>query len=98
MQAENLNINDLMASRRHAVEETLSTISVEELRALTEDLFPSVDHPWLEKFLEIINDPASGTFYHALWTNACMCSTATTRISAYGLSAATEKGLWSRRT
>jgi hypothetical protein len=66
MQNEVLNIQELMESRRHAVEDTLHTISAEELRALTEELFPYLDHPWLEKFLEIVNDPASGTLHHAM--------------------------------
>jgi hypothetical protein len=58
-------IAELMQSRRHAVMESLRTISVAELNALTDELFPYTDHPWLEKFLEVVSDPASGTFYHA---------------------------------
>lgn len=66
MEHENLNIKEVMESRRRAVEESLHTISAEELRALTDELFPFADHPWLEKFLEVVNDPANGTFHHAL--------------------------------
>ena len=66
MQNEELNIKEVMESRRHAVEESLHTISVAELKALTDELFPYVDHPWLEKFSEVVNDPASGTFHHAM--------------------------------
>jgi hypothetical protein len=66
MKAENFNIEEIMESRRHAVEKSLRVISVAELKALTDEIFPYVDHPWLEKFWEIVNDPASGTFYHAL--------------------------------
>jgi hypothetical protein len=66
MEHENLNIKEVMESRRHAVEESLNTISSAELKALTDELFPDVTHPWLEKFLEVINDPASGTFHHAM--------------------------------
>jgi hypothetical protein len=63
---DNLNIKEVMESRRQAVEESLHTISVEELKALIDELFPYVEHPWLEKFLSVINDPTSGTFHHAL--------------------------------
>lgn len=66
MPTEQTNINEMMESRRHAVAESLRPISVAEVAALTEELFPSVDHPWLEKFSEVVNDPASGTFHHAM--------------------------------
>ena len=66
MEAEHFNIEEIMESRRHAVAETLRPISVAELCALTDELFPSVDHPWLEKFAEVVNDPASGAFHHAM--------------------------------
>jgi hypothetical protein len=66
MEAENLNIKELIESRRHAVEESLHTISVEELRALTDELFPYAGHPWREKFLAVISDAASGAFRHAI--------------------------------
>src|SRR4030095_13683187 len=66
MEAENRNLNGLTESRRHAVAESLGPISAAELSALTEELFPSVDHPWLGKFAEVVNDPTSGTFHHAM--------------------------------
>jgi hypothetical protein len=36
------------------------------LKALTDELFPGADHPWLEKFSEVVSDPASGTIHHAM--------------------------------
>jgi hypothetical protein len=66
MQNEGLNIKEVMESRRHAVEESLNTISVADLKALTDELFPYADHPWLEKFSKVVNDSASGTFHHAV--------------------------------
>ena len=66
MQNEDFSIKEVMESRCHAVEESLHTISVAELKALTDELFPYVEHPWLEKFSEIVNDPTSGTFHHAM--------------------------------
>lgn len=66
MEAENLNINEIMDARRHAVAESLHTISVVELKSLTDELFPAVTHPALEKFSEVVSDPASGTFHHAI--------------------------------
>jgi hypothetical protein len=66
MEIENLNIKEIMEARRHAVEESLRPISVAELKALTDELFPDADHPWLEKFLNVISDPTSGLFHLAI--------------------------------
>ncbi len=48
---------------------TLDRVVAHECRgvkALIGELFPSAGHPWLEKFLIVINDPASGAFHHAM--------------------------------
>jgi len=66
MQNVELKMKEVLESRRHAVEESLRTISVTELTALTGELFPHIGHPWLGKFLEVVNDPASGTLHHAM--------------------------------
>lgn len=66
MEPENLNIKEIMESRRHAVEQSLHTISGAELKALADELFPYLDHPWRELFLNITSDPSSGTFYHGM--------------------------------
>jgi len=66
MEHEDLNIDEIIESRRKSVEKSLRQISAVELKALTTELFPFSDHPWLEKFLEVVNDPASGTFHHAI--------------------------------
>jgi hypothetical protein len=66
MEPENLNINEIMESRRHAVEESLRIISVDELKGLSDELFPYADHPWLETFLNVVSDPTSGTFHYAV--------------------------------
>lgn len=66
MEHETFDIKEIMESRRHDAEESLRTISVVELKALTDALFPDVTHPWLERFSEVVSDPASGTFYQAI--------------------------------
>ena len=60
-----LSKRKIMDARIHSIESSLRTISVVELKALTDGLLPSADHPWLETFLNVLNDPASGAFYHA---------------------------------
>jgi hypothetical protein len=65
MPSENLNMDELTEERRKALAETIRTISVEELKALGEGLFPYHDHPWREKFFGFITENASATFHHA---------------------------------
>ena len=55
-----------MEGRCRALEESLHTISAAELKGLTDELFPSADHPWFELFMNVIEDPASGTLYHGM--------------------------------
>jgi hypothetical protein len=66
MLTENLNVKQIIEDRRHAVTESLRPMSVSELRTLKDEIFPFIDHPWLEKFSEVVNDPSSGKIYHAM--------------------------------
>lgn len=63
---ENLNMDDITEARGKAIAETIKTISVEELKALCEALFPYIDHPWREKVFTFINENAGATFHHAV--------------------------------
>lgn len=65
MPSEDLNLDDLTEARRKAIVETIHPISVEELKALGEGLFPSTDHPWREKFFKLIAENPGATFHHA---------------------------------
>jgi len=65
MEHEKLNIKEATESRRIAVEKSLRMITVPELKALGTILFPSTDNPWSETFSYVIEDPRSGSIYHA---------------------------------
>jgi hypothetical protein len=65
MPSENLNKDEITEARREAIAASIHPISVEELKALGEGLFPYVDHPWREKFFTFISENAGATFYHA---------------------------------
>ena len=65
MPTENLNMDEITEARRNAIAETIRTITVEELKSLGEGLFPSVDHPWREKFFAFLAENAGATFHHA---------------------------------
>ena len=51
-------------ARRKAVAKSIRTIDVAELKKLGEQIFDSPDHPWRQKFFELIENPGT-TFYHA---------------------------------
>jgi hypothetical protein len=61
---ENLNLEEITAARRRALEASLLTISREELKRLPDLLDPNATHPYLEQYLSLINDPATGPFHH----------------------------------
>ncbi|MDR3404712.1 MAG: hypothetical protein P4L99_19570 [Chthoniobacter sp.] len=66
MENENLDIKAIMESRRRTIDESLCTISVPDLKSLTEDLFPYMDDPWFEMFVNTIENPNNHRFYHAI--------------------------------
>ena len=65
MPSENLNMDELTEERRKALAASIHTISIEELKALGDGLFPSFDHPWREKFFGFITEHSGATFHHA---------------------------------
>ena len=58
------DIDTITDARRKAIAKSIRTISVAELKELGGQLFDSPDHPWREKFFQLIENPAA-TFYHA---------------------------------
>ena len=58
------NIDAITDARRKAVAKSVRPISVQELKKLGDQIFDSPDHPWREKFFELIGNPGA-TFYHA---------------------------------
>jgi hypothetical protein len=66
MPSDNLDIENITEARRKAIEESIHTISVEELKTLSEGLFPSADHPWREVVFRFIEENSGATFYHAM--------------------------------
>jgi hypothetical protein len=66
MPSDNFDIDNLTDARRKAIEESIHTISVEELKKLTEGLFPSADHPWRETVFRFIDENSDATFHHAV--------------------------------
>lgn len=65
MKPENPNMEEITEGRRKAIAASIRTISVEELKALGEQLFPLFDHPWREMYFGFITGNAGATFHHA---------------------------------
>ena len=65
MSFDAINMDEITEARRKAVTASIRTISVEELKALGEKMFPLMDHPWRDKFFGFITENAGETFHHA---------------------------------
>jgi hypothetical protein len=65
MPTADFNMDEIDAARRKAIAETIHPISLEELKALGEGLFPYPDHPWHIAFFDFIKENADSTFHHA---------------------------------
>lgn len=61
---DHLNMDDITDARRKAIAASIHPISVEELKALGEELFPYHDHPWRTKFFDFLSENAGASFYH----------------------------------
>ena len=64
MKFETINIEEITEARRKAISKSIRTISVEELKALGERLFPTVDNAWRDVFFGFVAENAGATFYH----------------------------------
>jgi hypothetical protein len=65
MTPENLDMESMTAARRQAVEQTIQPISIAELKAIGEQIFPYHDHPWRDRFFQFLTENSGSTFYHA---------------------------------
>jgi hypothetical protein len=84
MAFDNLNMDEVTEARREAIRDTIHTMTVEEVRALGENLFPSAEHPWRDRFFDFVSENTGATFHHAVTDD---------RIHVI-YCAAREKGMW----
>lgn len=52
-------------SRRQAITATIQPAPIEELRALGEQLFPFLDHPWRQQFFQFLDENKDGKYFRA---------------------------------
>ena len=50
------DIGEITEARRKAVAQSIRKISTEELKKLAEQIFDSPDHPWRERFFQLIQN------------------------------------------
>lgn len=65
MTPENLNMEEITEARRKAVAASIRTLSIEELKALGERLFPFAGDVWGEKYFAFLVENPGATFHHA---------------------------------
>jgi hypothetical protein len=66
MAFEKFDLENLDKERRKALAKSVRTISVEELKALGEEIFRYADDPWRDTFFKFIADNRGSTFHHAI--------------------------------
>lgn len=66
MPFEKFDLENLDKERRKAIAKSIRTISVEELKAIGEEIFHYADDPWREAFFRFIDENPGCTFHHAI--------------------------------
>jgi hypothetical protein len=66
MPFEKFDLENLDKERRKAVAKSIRTISVEELKAIGEEVFKYADDPWREAFFRFVAENPGCTFHHAI--------------------------------
>src|SRR5438094_9942323 len=69
MAFEKFDLENLDKERRKAITKSIRTISVEELKALGEQIFRFADDPWREAFFRFIAENPGATFHNAVMSD-----------------------------
>ena len=66
MSFNTFNLEELTKERRHAIAQSLRTVSAEELKNIGNELFKFADDPWRHAFFDFIAQNPGATFHHAV--------------------------------
>jgi hypothetical protein len=69
MGLEKFDLENLDKERRKAVADSIRVMSVEELKALGNEIFRYADDPWRQKFFGFIAENPGTTFHHAVMSD-----------------------------
>jgi hypothetical protein len=64
MPFETVNLEEITEARRKAVAASIRTITIEELKALGEQLFPVAGDGWRENYFTFLDQNPGATFHH----------------------------------
>ena len=84
MASEKIDIDQIVTERRQAVAASIRPIDSKEAAALCDTIFPSLEHPWREKFVEFLSENPGEALYHAALPQGGQIIYSRTR----------EKGIW----
>ncbi|HRJ72541.1 MAG TPA: hypothetical protein PLS03_09955 [Terrimicrobiaceae bacterium] len=57
-------MNEITEERRAALARTIVPVSTEELAELGDRIFPNLDHPWRQIFLDFVAQHSGARFFH----------------------------------
>jgi len=60
------DIEHVRDERRQAINKTIKTISVEDLKKIGEEVFHDADEPWRDTFFQLITENTGAAFHHAI--------------------------------
>jgi hypothetical protein len=66
MESEKFDIDTITKERRDSIAKSIRTISVDELKKIGDELFPTAGDPWGELLYQFLGDNPSATFYYAV--------------------------------
>ena len=69
MAFEKFDLENLDKERRKALAQSIGTISVEELKAIGDQIFRYADDPWREAFFQFIAENPGATFHHGVMSD-----------------------------
>jgi len=69
MPFEKFDLENLDKERRKGIASSIRTISVEELKAIGEQIFRYADDPWREAFFKFIAQNSGATFHRAVMSD-----------------------------
>ena len=66
MAFEKFDLGSLDKERRKAIAKSIRTVSIEELKKIGEEIFPSPDDHWRDAFFRFVAENSGATFHHAV--------------------------------
>jgi hypothetical protein len=66
MPFETVNLEEITEARRKGIAASIRTLSIEELKALGEQLFPVAGDGWRENYFAFLDQNPGATFHHGV--------------------------------